>query len=197
MGTCLFKHSSLLKVLPQWNSAVSSNISIWLHRIKPTTDHFPTEKRQPTKKKKKRSLSATRGKTVRRLHQRKDWRWDMRKRDQTRLESSFSSCSDRQRRKTGGHGTDWKRERRKRGVEETGEKGKWCLCGVRKRCVLCLLIGRWGGLRATDQGDLQGFAPSSVEAVCQPLPLQTLLPLPGAPPQVQLRAWALKGIAPP
>lgn len=82
-------------------------------------------------------------------------------------------------------GSERKRERRRQGVEETAEKAKWCLCGVRKPCVPRLLIGRWswGGLRATDQRDLQGFAPSSVEAVCQPLPLQILLPLPGAPYQ--------------
>lgn len=53
-------------------------------------------------------------------------------------------------------------------MEETAKR---CLDGVRKLCVVCLLIG-WrsrGGLKAADQRDLQGFAPSSVEAACQPL----------------------------
>lgn len=72
-----------------------------------------------------------------------------------------------------------RRQGRRQGVEETAEKAKWCLCGVRKPRVVCLAIG-WrsrGGLRATDRRDLQGFAPSSV---CQPR--RTLLFLPAALP---------------
>lgn len=25
---------------------------------------------------------------------------------------------------------------------DSRERGKWCLCGVRKSCVVCLVIGR-------------------------------------------------------
>lgn len=91
--------------------------------------------------------------------------------------------SHRTGRKTDRHGTKRKMLGRRQGVSETAEKGKWCLRGVWKPCDRGLLIGwwSWGGLRAIDQRDLQGFSPSSVEAVCQPLPLQTLLPLPSAP----------------
>lgn len=102
-------------------------------------------------------------------------------------------------RKTVGDRKERKRQRSRQGVEETAEKAKWCLCGVRKPCVLCLLIGwwSWGGLRATDQRDLQGFAPSSVVAVCQPLPLQTLLPHPWCPLLLQLHDWLSARTPPP
>lgn len=126
--------------------------------------------RQLEKKKNKPSHHLQPGrKTVRQLHERKDWREDMRNRADMSLATLWQT-----ERKAEGRRKEMKREKRRQGVEETAEKAKWCLCGVRKPCVVCLLIGRWGwgGLRATDQRDLQGFAPSSVEAVCQPLPLQ-------------------------
>lgn len=55
-----------------------------------------------------------------------------------REDRSLASSPALTERKTVGH----KRESRRQGVEETAEKAKWCLCGVRKPCVLCLLIGR-------------------------------------------------------
>ena len=73
---------------------------------------------------------------MRQLHQRKSWR--------TRYEEQRWLCFDRRaERKTVGHGKERERQRRRQGVEETAEKAKWCLCGVRKLCVLCLLIGPW------------------------------------------------------
>lgn len=101
----------------------------------------------------------------------------------TSREQRWIYLSHRTGRKTDRHGTKRKMLGRRQGVSETAEKGKWCLRGVWKPCDRGLLIGwwSWGGLRAIDQRDLQGFSPSSVEAVCQPLPLQTLLPLPSAP----------------
>lgn len=160
---------SLCNLLPQ-----SNTVDLYLQTqsncqcIKYTAKHLPkvTYIQKGSKLKQTKSTAATRGKNCEAITP--EERLEMRYEKQRWQESIFHLLWQTKR-KTVGH----RRERRRQGVEETAETAKWCRCGVRKPCVLCRLIGRWGwgGLRPTDQRDLQGFAPSSVEAACQPLPL--------------------------
>lgn len=111
---------------------------------------------------------------------RKKHRWDLRMKYTRWLKSCLCIAGRAERQRDTGRSKD---AEKRQGVEETAEECKWSLCGVRKSCVCGLLKGwwSWGRLRATDQRDLKCFASSSVEAVCQPLSLQTLLPLPHTP----------------
>lgn len=85
-------------------------------------------------------------------------------------------------------------ERKNEGEKDTGRGGDGReseVVPVWREKALCSLPAdrpvKLRRLRATDQRDLQGFAPSSVEAVCQPLPLQTLPAW--CPLQEKLQNW--------
>lgn len=52
-------------------------------------------------------------------------------------------------------------------MEETAEKAKWCLCGVRKPRVVCLVIGR------RSRGRAQGHRPEGFTGLCSFLCVST------------------------
>lgn len=126
-----------------WRQA-SYTIRLSLHKIHSPFPQSNTKKETANKENKKKPNKPNHclpqgGKTVRRLHQRKDWRWDMRnsEQDKTGRLASPVWLFDRRRGKSGGHRTEWKREKRRQGVEETAEKGE--VVPVWREKALCSL----------------------------------------------------------